>query len=98
MTHNVEMILDAHTHLTGSEEPDQILECMNACAVEKAFLFAPERHIVEEGSPTREEYRSMIFFGNAYSHWQDTIREPQRPRTATESIEMPHALQGHSHG
>jgi len=42
MTHNVDMILDAHTHLTGSEEPEQILECMNACAVEKAFLFAPE--------------------------------------------------------
>jgi hypothetical protein len=42
MTHNVDMILDAHTHLTGSEEPKQVLECMNACAVEKAFLFAPE--------------------------------------------------------
>jgi hypothetical protein len=28
MTHNVEMILDAHTHLTGSEVPDQILECV----------------------------------------------------------------------
>jgi predicted TIM-barrel fold metal-dependent hydrolase len=42
MTHNVKMILDAHTHLTGSENPEQILECMNACAVEKAFLFAPE--------------------------------------------------------
>jgi hypothetical protein len=24
----VEMILDAHTHLTGSEGPDQILECV----------------------------------------------------------------------
>jgi hypothetical protein len=42
MTHNEDMILDAHTHLTGSEEPDQILECMNACAVEKAFVFSPE--------------------------------------------------------
>src|ERR671914_437768 len=44
MTHNVEMILDAHTHLTGSEgeSAESILECMNACAVEKAFLFAPE--------------------------------------------------------
>ena len=53
MTHNVEMILDAHTHLTGSEDPDQILECMNACAVEKAFLFAPEldvatRHLTND--------------------------------------------------
>src|SRR5918997_288683 len=42
MTHNVDMILDAHTHLTGSEDSGQILECMNACAVEKAFVFAPE--------------------------------------------------------
>jgi hypothetical protein len=55
-------------------------------------------HIVEEGDPTREEYRNMIFFENAYSHWQDTVKEPQRPRPATESIEMPHALQEHQHG
>jgi hypothetical protein len=54
-------------------------------------------HIVEEGSPTRAEYRNMIFFGNAYSHWQDTIRESQRPRPATESIEMANALQSHPH-
>src|SRR5215203_3034155 len=25
-------------------------------------------HIAEEGSPTREQYRNMIFFENAYSH------------------------------
>jgi len=42
MNYNVAKILDAHTHLTGQESPEQILECMNACAVEKAFLFAPE--------------------------------------------------------
>ena len=53
MTQNVDMILDAHTHLTGSEDPEQILECMNFCAVEKAFLFAPEldvatRHLTNE--------------------------------------------------
>ena len=42
MVFNVDKILDAHTHLTGQESPEQILECMNACAVEKAFLFAPE--------------------------------------------------------
>jgi len=28
----------------------------------------------------------------------DTVKEPQRPRPATESIEMPHALQEHQHG
>ena len=55
-------------------------------------------HIAEEGSPTRKEYRSMIFFENAHSHWEDAIREPQRPRPALESIEMPHALQEHPHG
>jgi hypothetical protein len=36
-------------------------------------------HIVEEGSPTREEYCDMIFFQNACSHWQSAIREPQNP-------------------
>ena len=55
-------------------------------------------HILEEGSPTRAEYRNMIFFENAYSHLQNTIREPQKPRSSSEPIEMPHALQGHSHG
>ena len=55
-------------------------------------------HIVEEGSPTREEYRNMIFFQNAYSHWQSAIREPQNPRPAPGPIEMPSALQGHPHG
>lgn len=55
-------------------------------------------HIVEAGSPTRAQYRDMIFFENAYSHWQDAIREPQRPRPASEPIEMPRALQGNPHG
>jgi predicted TIM-barrel fold metal-dependent hydrolase len=54
-------------------------------------------YIVEEGSPTRKEYRNMIFYQNAHSHWQDTVREPQRPRSATERIEMPNALQEHQH-
>ena len=37
-------ILDAHTHLSGSdsgETPEGILACMDACGVEKAFVFAP---------------------------------------------------------
>ena len=36
-------------------------------------------------SRTGAQYRNMIFFGNAYSHWQ-------------EPIEMPNALQSHPHG
>ena len=42
--YNVDGILDAHTHLTGREGADQIhqiLECMDFCGVEKAFVFAP---------------------------------------------------------
>ena len=44
VTHNVEKILDAHTHLSGSgsgESAENILECLDACGVEKVFLFAP---------------------------------------------------------
>jgi hypothetical protein len=40
----VDGIPDAHTHLTGRESADQIhqiLECMDFCGVEKAFVFAP---------------------------------------------------------
>jgi predicted TIM-barrel fold metal-dependent hydrolase len=37
-------ILDAHTHLSGSESgetPDNILQTLDACGVDKAFVFAP---------------------------------------------------------
>ncbi len=39
--YNVDRILDAHTHLTGQESAEQILECMDFCGVEKVSLFAP---------------------------------------------------------
>ena len=44
VVHNVERVLDAHTHLSGSgsgESAENILECLDACGVEKVFLFAP---------------------------------------------------------
>jgi predicted TIM-barrel fold metal-dependent hydrolase len=37
-------ILDAHTHLSGSESgenPDNIIQTLDACGIEKAFVFAP---------------------------------------------------------
>jgi hypothetical protein len=49
-------------------------------------------------SRTGAQYRNMIFFGNAYSHWQEAIRELQNPLPAKEPIEMPNALQSHPHG
>ena len=52
-------------------------------------------HIVQEGSLAREEYRNMIFYGNAFSHWQNAIHEPQNPRPAPEPIEVPNAHRGH---
>ncbi len=55
-------------------------------------------HIVEEGDLRREQLRNRIFFENAYSHWQEAIGEPQRPRPAPEPIEMPNTLQEHPHG
>ena len=54
-------------------------------------------HIVSEGSPAREEYRNMIFYENAYSHWQSAVHESQNPRPAPEPIEAPNAHRGHSH-
>src|SRR3712207_4252074 len=41
VVHNVDRILDAHTHLTGQESAEDILRCMDFCGVEKAFVFAP---------------------------------------------------------
>jgi predicted TIM-barrel fold metal-dependent hydrolase len=55
-------------------------------------------HIVGEGSPAREEYRDIIFYRNALSHWQSAIKEPQNPRPAPKPIEVPNAHHGHSHG
>ena len=37
-------ILDAHTHLSGSdsqESTEDIVACMDACGVDKAFVFTP---------------------------------------------------------
>ena len=42
---NLDKVLDAHTHLSGSESgesTEKILNCMDACGVDKAFVFAPE--------------------------------------------------------
>ena len=41
-------ILDAHTHLSGSESgesAENILDCMDPCGVQKAFIFAPELNV-----------------------------------------------------
>ena len=54
-------------------------------------------HIVQEGSPAREEYRNMMFFQNAYEHRQNAIKEPQKPCPSPEPIETPNAHRGHSH-
>jgi uncharacterized protein len=37
-------VVDAHTHTTGSEHdgpPEDVVACMDACGVDKAFMFAP---------------------------------------------------------
>jgi hypothetical protein len=39
----------------------------------------------------------MIFFENAYRHWQAAIMEPQNPRPATELIEVSNVHHGHAH-
>ena len=41
VVYNLDRILDAATHLTGQESASQILECLDAVGVEKAFIFAP---------------------------------------------------------
>jgi predicted TIM-barrel fold metal-dependent hydrolase len=41
VVYNVDRILDAHTHLTGQEDAEGILDCLDAVGVEKAFVFAP---------------------------------------------------------
>jgi hypothetical protein len=89
--------VDAHTHLTGQENAEQLLECMDICGVEKAFVFAPMLNVqaLGEGSPAREEYRDMIFYRNALDHWQNAIREPQRPQATQRAIETTRAYQGH---
>jgi predicted TIM-barrel fold metal-dependent hydrolase len=55
-------------------------------------------HIVEEGDIRRKRMREMIFYENAYSHWQAAVHEPQNPRPAPEPVKTPRARQEHSHG
>jgi hypothetical protein len=40
----------------------------------------------------------MIFFENAYVHWEAAVREPQRPQAGERAIETPRASQRHAHG
>jgi predicted TIM-barrel fold metal-dependent hydrolase len=54
-------------------------------------------HLASEGSVERRRLRDMVFFENAYSHWRETIREPQDPRPAPEPIETPRARSGDVH-
>src|SRR5215207_2703592 len=44
VVYNVDKILDAHTHLTGQESAEQILECMDYCGVEKVFIGVGATH------------------------------------------------------
>jgi hypothetical protein len=39
----------------------------------------------------------MIFYQNAFDHWQSAVKEPQNPRPASEKIEALNAHRGHSH-
>ena len=56
VVYNINRVLDCHTHLTGSEgeSAGSILECMDFCGIEKAFLFAPmldvQRHEITSDS------------------------------------------------
>jgi hypothetical protein len=52
VVYNMDGILDAHTHLTGQESAEGILECMDFCGVEKVFLFAP--HAQRPGSRSHQ--------------------------------------------
>ena len=45
MRYNVDAILDAHTHLTEDVCAEQVLECMDLCRVERAFVFALILHV-----------------------------------------------------
>jgi hypothetical protein len=50
-------------------------------------------HRAPVGSVERVRLRDMIFFENAYSHWQAAVREPQKPRPAKDLVRTPQALQ-----
>ncbi|GAC1320602.1 MAG: hypothetical protein NVSMB2_16640 [Chloroflexota bacterium] len=55
-------------------------------------------HIAEEGDAKRAELREQIFFDNAWSHYQQAVKEPQHPRRAARRVSTPRANRGdHSH-
>ncbi len=55
---------------------------------------ATNSHIMPEGDPKRTQVRQQIFFDNAWAHYQAAIREPQRPRPATDGVKTPRAKSG----
>jgi hypothetical protein len=91
VSYNVEKILDAHTHLSGGEErpgdPRALRPPRRSDTLSRKAVLA-----------AREEYRNMIlYYHNAYSHWQNAIHEPQSPRPASEPIATPNNATGDTH-
>jgi predicted TIM-barrel fold metal-dependent hydrolase len=60
-------IVDAHTHTSGPEHdgpPEDVIACMDACGVEKAFVFAPL--LAPQGLQLTEESLKDIRLHNDY--------------------------------
>jgi predicted TIM-barrel fold metal-dependent hydrolase len=51
-------------------------------------------HLAREGSPERMRIREQIFGRNALDHWHAAVREPQRPKPASERIQTGQTRRG----
>jgi hypothetical protein len=56
---------------------------------------ATRSHLAPPGSERRREWRRKIFQENAWAHFQNAIREQQRPRAAERELATPEAHRGH---
>ena len=68
VVYNVDRILDAHTHLTGQENEEGLLECLDACGVERAFVFAPMPN-VQAHEITSDSMLTTGLLGSDPSAW-----------------------------
>lgn len=67
----------------GSEMPS--MTGARLLRVEDLRLFTTF-HLADEGSPKRQQMRKKFSFDNVWSHSEEAVKEPQRPKRADKEL------------
>jgi uncharacterized protein len=79
-------------------EPDEYVEQYLRPQLGLFEVAATRSHLAPPGTDQRRHWRRKIFHDNAWDHFQNAVREPQRPRAAERELTTPEAMRGHGQG